>query len=248
MAHKKLSQILAVEHPLKQKANAEGSELYKDAQKADLFDGHTRTYQPIDDSPDQEQLAPDNKRLQMKANNLLRKMSGLHSELIDITASKDYGNTIAKADVVVDGKTLVAAAPVPHLLFLQKQMNDWKSFIQALPTLDPAEEWFEDSGSQGQYRTNKITTARNVKVTEVQVVVQPTKEHPAQCKEFSKDKLTGHWLKTRFSGALTEDRKKTLMDTAESVSRAVKEAIQEANSEKVEEKKIGSLLFDFLLG
>jgi hypothetical protein len=56
------------------------------------------------------------------------------------------------ADVVVDGVVLATAVPVTHLLFLDKQLSDMRTFIAKLPVLDPAKEWQYDP-NKGMYTT-----------------------------------------------------------------------------------------------
>ena len=82
--------------------------------------------------------------MQQRADDLIRQAIGKWTELWNLIYTQDLGNQQAKADVVVDGKTLLQQVPVTFLLFLDKQVNDLKTFISKLPTPDPAEEWSHD--------------------------------------------------------------------------------------------------------
>jgi hypothetical protein len=64
--------------------------------------------------------------------------------LWNLVFTQDTGNQSARADIVVDGKVVLANVPVTSLLFLDKQVNDLETFVSKLPTPDPAEEWTHD--------------------------------------------------------------------------------------------------------
>ena len=51
-----------------------------------------------------------------------------------VLATQDFANCQAKANVVVDGQTILKEVPVTHLLFLEKQLVDLRTFIDGLPT------------------------------------------------------------------------------------------------------------------
>lgn len=74
--------------------------------------------------------------MQIKAEDVLRATAGTLTRLFDVTATKDWANRTAAADVVVDGTVLLAQVPVPYLLFLEKQLTDMHTFVRKLPVLD----------------------------------------------------------------------------------------------------------------
>src|SRR5262245_37073802 len=118
----KLNQIIAIEKGVKSRVYGEITEMHKSSQKPDLFNGFVKTYRKKDEEG--EDYPPERKKVQMVAESMLSQISTLLSELFDVTAMKDYGNCYAFADVEVDGQTLITKAPVPFLLFLEKQIND----------------------------------------------------------------------------------------------------------------------------
>ncbi|MCK2217681.1 hypothetical protein MF672_028380 [Actinomadura sp. ATCC 31491] len=137
LALAKLNQILAVEKGVKASSQRAVTDAYHTIQKPPLLSGLSRTYQPIDDEG--EQLPPESTRVQVKAEEVLAEVGKALTKLFDVTATKDWTNTVAKADVVVDGQPLIEGAPVTYLLFLEKQLVDLHTLISKLPTLDPAE-------------------------------------------------------------------------------------------------------------
>jgi len=90
------------------------------------------------------------------------------------------------------------------------------------------------------------TTKTKKKMTPV-VLYEATKEHPAQVKEVTEDVVVGFWSATKFSGALSGDRKEVLVSRIQQLQKAVKFAREEANGEVVEKKNASAALFGFLL-
>lgn len=114
----KLNQIIAVEKGVKSKAYAEVTDAHHRLQKSALLAGISRTYQPKDEEG--EQYPPESTRVQVRAEEVLRQTATTLTRLFDVTATKDWANCEAKADVVVDGQVLLRAVPATYLLFLEK--------------------------------------------------------------------------------------------------------------------------------
>lgn len=241
----KLNQVIAVEKGIKSKANTEISELYKAVQKPTLFDGFNKAYRPIKD--DEEKFPPQSQRVQFNATEVLRQAANALSELFDVTAQKDFANCIAAADVVVDGVTLVSKAPATYLLFLEKQLTDLHTFVDKMPTLDPAEEWALDTNT-GNYRSQPSSTVRTKKIQKPIVLYPATEQHPAQTQLITEDETVGHWEQIKYSGAISDPRRKELLARILKLHKAVKFAREEANTAQVSAFDIGSKVFSWLLG
>ncbi|MFI6991624.1 DUF7873 family protein [Nonomuraea wenchangensis] len=241
----KLNQILAVEKGVKASSQRAVADAHHTIQKHPLLSGLSRTYQPIDDEG--EQLPPESTRVQVKAEEVLAEVGKALTKLFDVTATKDWTNTVAKADVVVDGTTLVEGAPVTYLLFLEKQLVDLYAFIAKLPTLDPAETWTFDDNA-GAWRTEPVKTTRTKKVPRNHVLAEATDKHPAQVQVFTEDIVVGYWTKTAFSGALPARRVNELLARVQKLQDAVKYAREEANSVGVEDRRVGDAVFAYLFG
>lgn len=244
----KLSQIVALEADSKQRNSAAITEIHKASQKGALYEGHTKSYECTREG--EEQLPPEKLKVRMVATDALKEMAGLWAEWLDLTASKDYGNAEpgARADVVVNGEVLIKQAPVPFLLWMEKQLTDWRKAIDVIPTLDEAEDWVYDDAI-GMHRTKEpVKTHKTKKVQEGLVLHPPTKEHPAQTQLISRDIVVGYWSGMKFSGALTVTQKKQLLERVNAVLDAVKVAREDANNHQVSKQNIGQKVFDFLLG
>lgn len=241
----RLNQILAVEKGTKSRVFSEITSLNNTAQKPALFNGFSKTWKAKED--DGEMFPPESQRVQQNAREQLQTLSRHLTELFDVTASKDWANCHALADVVVDGKVVVQKAPATYLLFLEKQLNDIQTFVTNLPVLDPAEEWRFDEAAN-LYKSALTKTARTKKVQKPIVLYDATKEHPAQTQLITEDVVIGHWDTVKHSGALPPARKQTLLDRIEALIKAVKFAREEANGVEADKKQVAGAIFDYLLG
>ncbi|HSA50571.1 MAG TPA: hypothetical protein VLH10_10740 [Yinghuangia sp.] len=241
----KLNQIIAVEKGVKSKSAQELTAAGQDLQKPTLLSGISRTYQPKDE--DGEQLPPESTRVQVKAEDVLRTTAATLTRLFDVTATKDWANCDARADVVVAGTPLLRDVPVTYLLFLEKQLVDLHAFVRKLPVLDSAESWTQDPSTDA-WRTEPVRTVRTKKVPRNHVKAEATAEHPAQVEMYFEDVAVGYWTTVKFSGALPARRINELLDRIEKLQNAVKFAREEANSAEVTDRTVGAVVFDYLLG
>ncbi|MFD0686222.1 DUF7873 family protein [Actinomadura fibrosa] len=239
----KLNQIIAVEKGAKSRAQRELTDLHHRLQKAALLSGISRTYQPLDDEG--EVLPPESTRVQVKAEAMLAEAARALTRLFDITATKDWANCDARADVVVDGRTILADVPVSHLLFLEKQLTDLHTFVDKLPVLDAAESWTFDE-SADVWRTEPVRTTRTKKIPRAHVLYEATTEHPAQVETYTEDVIVGTWTKIAFSGALPARRVNELRERVSKLQAAVKFAREEANGAEVTDRKVGEAVFGYL--
>jgi len=241
----KLSQIIAIEKGVKSKSYADLTQAHHDVQKQPLLTGLTRTYQPKDE--DGEQLPPESTRVQVKAEDVLRQIAANLTRLFDVTATKDWANCTARADVTVDGRTIIAEVPVSYLLFLEKQLTDLHTFVKKLPTLDAAESWSRDP-STDWWKTDPVRTIRTKKVPRNHVKAEATDKHPAQVEVYYEDVPVGYWTTVKFSGALPARRVNELLERVEKLQQAVKFAREEANGAEVTDQRVGDAVFGYLLG
>ena len=241
----KLNQIIAVEKGVKSGALRDLTDAHHVLQKPALLAGISRTYQPKDE--DGEVLPPESTRVQVKTEDVLRRTATLLTRLFDVTATKDWANCVARADVVVDGRTLLADVPVSYLLFLEKQLVDLHTFVKKLPLLDAAESWnFEESADY--WRTEQVRTIRTKKVPRNHVKAEATEKHPAQVEVYYEDVPVGYWTTVKFSGALPARRVNELLDRVEKLQQAVKFAREEANGRDVTDQLVGDAVFGYLFG
>lgn len=222
----KLNQIIAVEKGIKERANREITDNYHVGQKGEPFSGMTRTYTPKDDKgegqPSQQKL------VQMRVRDVLSEVRKSMGELFDITATKDYANCNAKADVVVDGVVLLEKVPATFLLFLEKNLVHLHTIVQKLPTLSADHHWTLDEATS-LFKSQPVETTSTSKEQVPIVLYAATEKHPAQTQLITKDMAVGTWTTTQLSGAMPVQERERLLDRIERLQRAVKFARESAN-------------------
>jgi hypothetical protein len=237
--------MLGVEAGVKQRANKRLGGLQRKLNMLPQMNGLTRTYRPIlDDDP--EVLPPEQVRVQIHAEQVIKEVAETMVDLFDVVLTREAGNARATADITVGDVVVARDVPVTYLLFLDKQLQDLITILKAIPVLDPAEEWSYDPQS-GAYRTPERGTARSKKVPFPFVKAPATDKHAAQVETLYEDRVVGTWTKVQYSGALPADRIFTLVRRAEALQRAVKSARELANATRIEQKKVGQALFDYVL-
>src|SRR5687768_16778774 len=195
----RLNQIIAVEKGVKSRSFSDLTDAHHGLQKTSLLAGIARTYQPKDE--DGEQYPPESTKVQVRAEDVLRSTAATLTRLFDVTATKDWANCTAKADVKVDGTTLLEGVPATYLLFLEKQLVDLHTFVNKLPTLDASESWTFDQAADC-WATEPVQTTKTKKIPRNHVKSEATEKHPAQVEVYYEDVVVGHWRTVKFSGAL----------------------------------------------
>lgn len=240
----KLNQILAIEKGTKDRCQGFLTNVYQMLQKGELLVGISRTYDKIDE--DGEQFPAETKRVQMRSNEVIASIVKELSDLFDVTAAKDFANTEANADVVLDdGTTLLSAVPATYLLWLEKRLVDLHTFVSKLPELSSAETWTFDE-TQNCYRSDPHKTAKTKKIPKPFVKYEATKEHPAQVEIVADDRVTGYWTTVNYSGALPATRVAELKERVVKLQAAVKFAREQANLQDAPRQKIGEKVLGYL--
>lgn len=243
----KLHSILAVEKTAKSEAEKALTTGYHNLQKDTQFGGISRTYQPRDD--DGDTLPSESTNVQVSVVDVLDSVKDGMTRLFDVTLTKDHGNTLAEADLVVEGSTLLMGVPATYLLFLEKKLLDIKTFVTKIPVLDPAVNWSEDvSQGEGVWVSDEVKTTKTKKIPRNHVKAEATERHPAQVEVYFEDVIVGDWTTKKFSGAATAAQKAELLRRVNTLSDAVKVAREVANSTDVPERTAGAEILNYLLG
>jgi len=243
----KLNQIIAIEDGAKKSGYADLTKTHHVLQKPDLFSGFVATYAPHTEDPTLKQ--PDQRKvIQQNAPEIVKQAQAGLADMWNVVATKDIGNCTAKADIIVDGVVLASAVPVTHLLFLEKQLNDMRTFIAKLPVLDPAKEWEYDP-NKGMYQTKfheqRIKTR---KVHKSLVKIEPGPHSPGQADIITVDEPEGVWTQVDMSTAYPQDAIRQMLDRVSKLSAAVKSAREEANSIDVVKATTAEKLLSFIFG
>lgn len=242
----KLNQIIAIENGEKARANKASAPLFHTLKAEAQFAGLTRTYEPLDEQG--EQLPEESARVKAIVNEVIADFVKHNTRLLDVSATKDRTNQGATADVVVNDRTIITAAPVTFLLPFEKFLaQEVRGLVETIPVLDPAQDW-EPSGSEreGIYETPTIRRHRTKKVNKVLELSPATDKHPAQVTLVAEDVLAGYWNEKKFSGAVPASRKAELVERVENLIAAVKFAREQANDTQVIDLKVGESVFGYL--
>lgn len=239
----KLNQFIALLKGGKSTGEGALTKAYHLIQNKALMVGYSKTYQPRND--DGETLPSEGVLLQLRVPVILDDVVGPLTKLLDLTATVDKGNQIATADVMIEGKPLLRDVPVSTLLFLEKKLVDFRTFVEKLPTLDAAEEWV--LGDDGiSWKTKPSSKVRTKKLPRNHEKSPATDKHPAQVEVFYEDLVVGDYTTVGFSGALKEKEKQRLLAQVVALQEAVKVAREQANMTEVPDYKIGKDIFAFL--
>lgn len=244
MTAQKLTVILGLLKGAKTRAHTNVSNLHHQSTKSALYAGQIRTYAPRED--DGEQRPAESQKVQLRADEVLVELAAQLSRHWDLALWRDEGNTLARADVVVDGHVLLAQVPATYLLFLEKQLNDWRTAVTKLPTLATDQQWSRDNAT-GLFKTEPVKSASTKKILRNHVLARATDKHPEQVKTYEEDVPVGDWTTIRLSGALTVPRQRFLVERLDKLADAVKSARERANLTEVDEVKVAEALFGYLL-
>jgi hypothetical protein len=246
MAKTKLNQVIAVVSGQKSEAEKTLTEVYHAFQKGELFTGLARTYTPRN-ADDGDTKPPERKAAQASVRDLYQKAAAVLTRLMNNVATQDWGNCEARADVVANGTVLLRDVPVTHLLFLEHKLADLKAFVDKMPVRDPAEEWRENPES-ASFATDPVRTEVTRKVQVPIVLYDATDKHPAQTQLITRDDVVGHWDTKKFSTAVSNKDKETMLARVVQLAEAVKAAREEANSIVVDRKEVAAPILDFVFG
>ena len=242
----KLHQILAVESGVRTQSQKDLTAAHHGLQKADLLAGIFRSYEPSKE--DGEKLNPERQPLQTRVPEVIAKTQEIMEKVFDIIATRDWANTEARADVEIDGKVLVKNAPAPYLLWLEKRLDDLHTFVTKLPTLPADIEWEWDDNQKAYKNKYEIKTQKTAKIEDYKVIVQPTKEHPANVQKVTKDETVGWWTVTKYSGAIPVKAVTEMKAKVEALQKAVKFAREKANEVEVKDQKVGGDILKYIFG
>lgn len=241
----RLNQLVAVRDGARSAAEKARDKAHHLIQRAEPLGGIRRTHQSLIDGEPNEPT--EYKHVQVLAEDVAADFGKAMSRLFDVTAAVDYTNTQAFADVVLpDGTVLIERAPVPYLIFLEKQLKDVRTFIEKLPVLDPAIEWTPPTAPGQPWTSVAVETKSTKKVPKNHVLAEATERHPAQVSVFQDDVRTGTWTTVKLSGAVPAARVAELRSRIAELIDAVKIAREAANLTAVIDPKPGARVFAYL--
>lgn len=243
----KLHELLAVEGALKATAGKIGSETTDTFNKRKhLFTGHFKTYHPDDEHGDR--FDPEVKKVEYTVEERLDYTLKHMSRFIDANFQKESTNTLAKADIIIDGKKIAEDVPATMLLGLEKYLTVLFMVYQTIPTLEPGKNWGVDSKKTDIYTATDKSVYKTAKKTTAVVLYEATTEHPAQVKEVVEDIRIGSWTIELQSSCITPRKKSEYLERIQILMAAIKKARARANNQEVKNVHIAGKLFEYIKG
>lgn len=243
----KLHELLAVEGDLNGQANKILEETKHIFSKGDDFVvGFKKTYRATVEG--EEELPPESKELRTTVPDRVRYTVESLGKLIDACCAKEVTNTTAFADVVVEGKVVKAHLPAQALLNLEAKLKLFRDTLALVPTLDAATRWAPETTMSNTFRSPTEVKSRTRKIEDYKVVVQPTKEHPAQVMKTVEDRKVGEWSTTVFCGAVSAVTKSRWLGNLDRLLMAVKQARQRANMADIVRTEVAADFFACIFG
>ncbi len=249
----RIHQLLAVISGLNTETDAAGARLGQVAGTPDLFSGMEKTSRAASESADPKAprrrvTPPKITKVRCTAVQVLSDAQKLLSRKWDTALTLDTAQGAAKADVTVDGVTVMADVPVRHLVYLEGELAKLQQIVAALPVLDGVQDWTDENTPPGQWRTRAPREGElKEKIPGRFVLYEATKEHPAQVQRLDTDEVVEYTSTVNYSGALPAPRKSALLERLSDLRTAVKMAREEANSAVVTSRSEGAEIFTWLL-
>jgi hypothetical protein len=247
--------LLAVEQ--EKKANAErarGQLLEAFRANQSHFTGLRRTFRPF--SVDEAKGEQAGERLEAETQLVKTVVDELEKTLattvdsFDVSYQIDEANTVARADLVVDGKVIATGLPATFLLQLEKRLREVRLLFKDIPTFDPVRQWAVDPTAAKPHvlRAEPVLTVRKQRTRKYNVMYEATEKHPAQIDVVEVDDPIGEIRTYDWTGMLSPGKKAALLATLDELIEAVKTARARANSVEADPaRKVGAQIFEHIM-
>lgn len=227
---KKLHELLAVESSLEKAANKLMQESLKTLNKETLFNGQHRTLKMFREEDKDSELS-ETQLVETTVDENIDYIVTPIAKWIDVVLRKDVANTSAKADLVVESKTIAKDLPATFLLGLENKIQKYRPVLEAIPTLPPGRDWRPDTTQRKGIwiDNNPQISIKSRKDPEFRVVAEATVQHPAQIREVERVLDVGRYVTTSYSGKMTSLEKAERLKRLDVLLHAVKQARMRAN-------------------
>lgn len=245
-----LHELLAVEGDLKGEKNKVRDEtLVVFTKKPNLFLGFVKRLEMFDAKKENEEAAGgERSEITTTVPKKLNYVSKAFVRFWDAKLQKEAANQEAVADVIIEGATFLKDVPVTFLLGMEEELKQLRKVYDSIPTLQPGIDWLQDPQKGNGYwkAAHSIIKQKTKQLIQSKVVAEPTKEHPAQIREWSEDVQVGKYCTENWSGMISPAQKSNALSRLDTVLRAFKKARQRANNQEVKSARIGKQVFDYI--
>lgn len=242
----KLHSIIAVEKNKDELLNDAIVIDLKDFANEKEFIGQSKVMTLLEDIPENQhyQKPPQNKALNKKVGNSLKKTLNFFIDAIDLSVSKEKTNLKTSAEVMIGESKFNLSSG--EILAILKRIDQLKKYFKKIPTLSTNEFWSKDE-TDGVYKTQKKEENSTVKAKVPVELTKATDKFQATAQLVDKDIVVGKWGTILFSGELSNSEKMSLISKLSDLETTFKQALQAANDAEVEMIKIGESISNFLL-
>lgn len=169
---------------------------------------------------------------------------------LDVMLQKEATNQNAYETLTI-GKTEIEHVPATFMLGFVDRLKAIRSVVNAIPTLSPGVEWIEDEGHKlaPHVRRNKVPQEQS-KTRKVLVPFElspATKEHRAQVKELSEDRVVGKFALTIWSSMYSPKEKSDILARIDKLIEDTDVSRQRANAVEASTARIGDVVANYLL-
>ncbi len=168
------------------------------------------------------------------------------SEYFDAAAQKDLANTKAKADLIIDGLTLLTDVPATTLLFIENKFKVIRNLLGSIKTLDQAKIW-STTPTKNVFTAPETFKVIKETVKEWRIVAPATEKHPAQSQLVEDNQLRAVKYITEMSGLISSAQLSSLLKKCDKLINAAKTARQTANDVDIIPTTISKPLFKYLM-
>jgi len=246
-----LHDVIAIEQDRKQLFERITAETEKDfVKRSDLFTGEVKTVEVLKENETRVENSTTERTMTTTVIDKL-KYTGKHiATYMDAVYQKEEANQRAKADLEVDGVTIQQDVPVSFLLNLESRLRRIRHVVGLSPTLPSGLSWVEEAGTKNVWHTKAPKRSyKTAKEPKSKVLAKAEGQHPAQIEKWFEDIPIARIEVTEISGMLTSEKKAAILDKLDKLIQATVRARQHANRVEVDgTRKIGKLVFDYLLG
>lgn len=240
----KLHQLLAIEKGVRKRVTEGITEQHRITQDPRLLGGIAKTYKPKDENGQRypDEVSP----VTVRYREALDIANALWAEAVNVEARKDQANLTALARVSVNDLEILPPVPATFLLFLEKQLENVRTFVEKIVELPAGMEWHYNA-QNGLHESGERLTIRTEKVQEALVLYPATDKHPAQAQMITTDRPVGEWTTTHSHGGIPAELKREWLRKVNTLLDAVKIAREEANTIDVpEERAYGEALLRYI--
>jgi hypothetical protein len=242
---KYLGQVVAIEADVRKAAKRKLTDAYHALEKPAMLEGISGTYEPAVDGG--EQLPDEGQRVQATVEEMIAATRDVLAAMFDSTAARDFTNSsgAAKADIVVGDQTLVEDAPVPYILWLDRQLDDLQAFTERIPTHSPSTTW-ELAEARGVYKSAPVKTARQTQQHKVITIAEATQHHQAQAQVVAEQVTAGTWTRIKYTGGVPVSRREEILRRIATLRAALHAAREQANRVEAVEPVVGARVLGYL--